>query len=195
MQEKNQTKRIMQLTIVGGLFLFILYRSYHADNIFAVFFYSILSVLEIFLLSNVIPEDCNNFKKNRKIQTLIPTFLAFIIIFLNLGLYLYYENLQNSKTYIQANGNGLHIDLKEDGKYIIRSGSWGGRISYYGNYKTEYGIIHLDKNKFGKINISGAFKQGKIYIDKEKSTKNVLFETERNKIIEHTNYFYFLETK
>ena len=189
MQEKKQTKRIMQLTIVGGLFLFIIYRSYHVDNIFALFFYSILGILEILLLSNVIPEDFTDFKKNRKIQTLIPTFLAFIIIFLNLGVYLYYENLQNSKTYIQASGNGLNIDLKEDGKYIIKSGSWGGRISYYGNYKKEDGIIHLDKNKFGKINISGAFKQGKIYLYKDNISENLLFQIRKNKIIESEDLF------
>jgi len=190
MAEKNQTKRIIQLTIVGGLFIFILYRSYQADNVFAPFFYIILGVLEIILLSNVIPENFKIFKKHKNIYNLLPTFLASVIILFTLGLYLYYESLENSKTYIHASGNGLIIDLKEDGKYIIKSGSWGGRTHHYGNYKINDSIIFLDNKKFGKINISGQFKQGKIYIDKEKISENVLFQTKKNKILENTEYFY-----
>ena len=190
MGEKSQTKRIIQLTIVGGLFIFILYRSYQADNLFAPFFYIILGVLEIILLSNVIPENFKIFKKHKNIYNLFPILLASFIILFTLGLYLYYENLENSKTYIHASGNGLIIDLKEDGKYIIKSGSWGGRTHHYGNYKINDSIIFLDNKKFGKINISDQLKQGKIYIDNEKISDNVLFQIKENKIIENTDWFY-----
>lgn len=186
----NTNKRITQLTIVGGLFMFILYGSYQVDNIFAIFFYLILGILEIILLSKVIPENFREFKKSKKAQSLIPTFVAFFIIFATLGLYIYYENLEKSKTYIYARGNGLIIDLKENGKYIIKSGSWGGRIHHYGNYKRKDSIIILDKNKFGEINISGEFKQGKIYIDKENISENVLFQIKKNEIIENEKLFF-----
>lgn len=190
MKDINPNKRIIELIIIGGLFMFILYRSYHVDNIFAVFFYLILGVLEIILLSKVISENFREFKKSKRVKSLIPTFTAFFIICVTISLYVYYENLERSKTYIHAVGNGLIIDLKENGKYIIKSGSWGGRIHHYGNYKIEDCIIVLDKNKFGKINISGELKQGKIYIDKEKLSENVLFQTKKNKILENTDYFY-----
>ena len=186
----NTNKRIIKLTIVGGLFMFILYESYQFDNIFAIFFYVILGIIEIILLSKVIPENLREFKKSKKAQSLIPTFIAFFIICLTFGIYIYYENLERSKTYIYARGNGLSIDLKENGKYIIKSGSWGGQTHHYGNYKRKDSIIILDKNKFGKINISGEFKQGKIYIDKENKNENVLFQTKKNKIIENTDCFY-----
>lgn len=123
-------KSIIQLIIIGGLFMLILYRSYHVDNIFAIFFYLILGVLEIILLSKVISENLTEFKKNKKAKSLIPTFTAFFIIGLTISLYIYYENLERSKTYVHAAGNGLIIDLKENGKYIIRSGSWGERIHH-----------------------------------------------------------------
>jgi hypothetical protein len=190
MKEKNNNKRVIQLLIVGGLFFFILYRSYQVDNIFAIFFYLILGILEIILLSKVITENFNEFKKSKKIKSLIPTFLAFFLIFSNLSLFIYYENLEKSKTYIHAVGNGLIIDLKENGTYIIKSGSWGGRIHHYGNYQQKDSIIHLDKNKFGKIIISGEFKLGKIHVDKENISENVLFQTMKGKIIETSDYFY-----
>ena len=190
MKDINPNKRIIELIIIGGLFMFILYRSYYVDNIFAVFFYLILGILEIILLSKVISENLRDFKKSKRVKSLIPTFTAFFIICVTISLYVYYENLERSKTYIHAVGNGLIIDLKENGKYIIKSGSWSGRIHHYGNYKIEDSIIVLDKNKFGKIIISGEFKQGKIYADKEKLSENALFQTKKNKILENTDYFY-----
>ena len=190
MREKNQTIRIIQLIIVGGLFIFILYKSYQVDNIFAIFFYIILGILEIILLSKVLPENLAEFKKNKKVKSLFPTFIAAFTIFSILGLYIYYENLEKSKTYIHAVGNGLIIGLKEDGKYIIKSGSWGGRIHHYGNYKKKDSIIILDKRKFADIEISGEFKIGKIYIDKENRSENVLFQTQKNEIIENADLFY-----
>ncbi|WP_264520643.1 hypothetical protein [Flavobacterium sp. N1994] len=189
MKAQNQNKRIIQLTIVGGLFFFILYKSYQVDFIFAVFFYIVFGILEIILLSKVIPEDLEAFKKNRNARSLLPSFLAAFTIFSILGLYLHYENLEQSKTYIHAVGNGLIIDLKEDGKYIIKSGSWGGRVHHYGNYKIQDSIIKLDKNRFATIEISGEFKIGKVYIDKENNSEKVLFQTKKNEIIENADFF------
>jgi hypothetical protein len=190
LKEKNQTKRIIQLIIVGGLFMFVLYKSYQVDNIFTVFFYIILGILEVILVSKVISENLAEFKKNKKIKSLIPTLIAVFTIFSTLGLYIYYEKLEKSKTYIHAVGNGLIIDLKENGNYIIRSGSWGGRVHHYGNYIKKDSIIKLDKNKFADIEISGEFKVGKIYIDKENKSENVLFQTNKNEIIENAELFY-----
>jgi len=190
LKEKKQNKRIIQLIIVGGLFMFILYKSYQVDNIFAVFFYIILGILEIILVSKVIPENFAEFKANKNAKSLIPTFVAVFTIFSILGLYIYYENLEKSKTFIHAVGNGLIIDLKENGNYIIRSGSWGGRIQHYGSYIKKDSIIKLDKNKFANIKISGEFKLGKIYIDKENKSEKVLFQTNRNEIIENAELFF-----
>lgn len=170
--------------------MFILYKSYQVDNIFAVFFYIILGILEIILVSKVISENLAEFKKNKKIKSLIPTLIAVFTIISTLGLYIYYEKLEKSKTYIHAVGNGLIIDLKENGNYIIRSGSWGGRIHHYGHYVKKDSIIKLDKNKFADIEISGEFKLGKIHIDKEKKSENVLFQTNKNEIIENAELFY-----
>lgn len=170
--------------------MFILYKSYQIDNIFAIFFYILLGILEVILLSKVIPENLAEFKKNKKTKSLIPTFIAVFTILSILGLYIYYENLEKSKTYIHAVGNGLIIDLKENGKYIIKSGSWGGRVHHYGNYQKKDRIIMLDKKKFTDIEISGEFKLGKIYIDKENTSENVLFQTNKNKIIENAEFFY-----
>ena len=181
---------MVQLIIIGGLFMFILYKSYQVDNIFAVFFYIILGIIEIILLSKVIPENLADFKKSKKVKSLIPTFIAAFSIFSILGLYIYYENLEKSKTYIHAVGNGLIIDLKENGKYIIKSGSWGGRIHHYGNYKKKDNLITLDKKKFADIEISGEFIKGKIYIDKENRSENVLYQTQKNEIIENADIFY-----
>ena len=170
--------------------MFILYKSYQVDNIFAVFFYIILGILEIILVSKVIPENFAEFKANKNAKSLIPTFVAVFTIFSILGLYIYYENLEKSKTFIHAVGNGLIIDLKENGNYIIRSGSWGGRIQHYGSYIKKDSIIKLDKNKFANIKISGEFKLGKIYIDKENKSEKVLFQTNRNEIIENAELFF-----
>jgi hypothetical protein len=62
--------------------------------------------------------------------------------------------------------------LKENGNYIIRSGSWGGRIHHYGNYIKKDNMIKLEKNKFGAIEISGELKLGKIYNNKENRSEN-----------------------
>lgn len=65
------------------------------------------------------------------------TFNAVFTIFSIVSLYIYYKNLEKSKTFIHAVGNGLVIELKENGNYIIRSGSRGRRIHHYGNYIRE----------------------------------------------------------
>jgi len=51
-------------------------------------------------------------------------------------------------------------------------------------------MIKLEKkNKFGAIEINGELKLGKIYSDKENKSENVLFQTNKNEIIENAELF------
>ena len=94
-----------------------------------------------------------------RIISLISTLSIFYIL-------CHFEYKLNKETFIKANQHGVYLDLKKDGTYIIKSGSWASKKHYYGDfiYSAKDSIITLDKN----IN-DGTLKSKRLKIKKIKN--------------------------
>lgn len=154
MKEKN---RIYILLLLGILFAFILYNSYHYDNHFEIFTYLILGGTGLYLFYKGISGEIENYKKTKELKSYSLTFTGILLTLLNLGIYIYYETKINSETLIKANNYGVYADFKTNGQYVIKIGSWASKKYFYGNYLINDSIITLDKNEFNDVLISNRF--------------------------------------
>ena len=176
---ENETKmsektKIFILTISGILFAYILFQSYHYDNLFQIFFYIILGGIALFILFNGIFSDVEKYKKTKKLKSYSLTFIGIILVILNLGIFSYYEIKLNSKTLLKAENHGVYADFKKDGKYIIKSGSWASKKYFYGEFIIKDSIIKVDRKYFDNIIITDQFVIRKI--------KNAFGEDDKGKI-------------
>lgn len=80
------------LILLGSLFAFTLYQSYHYDNIFQVFIYALLGIPWIIIFGKTIVK-LKNTKSN------YSTFIVgLLILILNIGISIFYETKVNSET-------------------------------------------------------------------------------------------------
>lgn len=83
--------KIYSLIFIGILYTYILYQSYHYDNIFQIFFYVILGGIGLYILYYSIFNEIEQYKKSKKLKSFLITFIGIFFILLNLGIYIYYE--------------------------------------------------------------------------------------------------------
>jgi hypothetical protein len=180
---KEKTKFFI-LTISGILFAYILFQSYHFDNLFQIFFYTILGGIGLFILFNGIFNDIEKFKKTKELKSYSLTFIGIILIILNLGIFIYYEIKLNSETLLKAENHGVFADFKKNGNYIIKSGSWATKKHFYGKYYIKDSIIIVDKNYYDEALITNKFVIRRIInaLGKEDNgkIKNYLIELDQN---------------
>ncbi len=139
------------LIFLGSVFAFILYKSYHYDNIFQILIYLLIGIpwIIIFIKSLLI------FKKNnRDFSTILVGLLIFL---LNVGIYSFYESKVNSESLIKARIFGGYTDFKKNGEYVIISGSWASRTHFYGTYEMKDSIITVDREKFDDVLTTNRF--------------------------------------
>ncbi len=170
MKEKN---RIYILLLVGILFAFILYKSYHYDNLFEIFIYPILGGIGLYLFYKGISGEIENYKKTKELKYYSLTFTGILLILLNLGIYIYYETKINSETLIKVENYGVYADFKKNGEYVIKSGSWASKKHFYGKYLINDSIITLDKNEFDNVLISNRFVIRNKSADENKNTNDL----------------------
>lgn len=91
----EKTKIIIQL-ICGIVFTYILFQSYHYDNIFQIFLYVIFGGTIIYLFFNGIFDNKENYKKTKELKSYSLTITGIIVIIINLGIFSYYEIKLNS---------------------------------------------------------------------------------------------------
>ena len=102
------------------------------------------------------------------------TFIGTILVFLNLGIFSYYEIKLNSQTLLKAENHGVYADFKKNGEYIIKSGSWASKVHFYGKYSIEDSVIKVDRKKFDEVLVTDKFVIRKI--------KNAFGEDDKCKI-------------
>ena len=171
MKEKS---KIFVLLSSGILFAYILFQSYHFDNLFQIFFYIILGGIGLFILFNGIFNDKEKYKRTRELKSFSLTFIGIILVILNLGIFSYYEIKLNSETLLKAENHGVYADFKKNGKYIIKSGSWASKKHFYGDFKIKDSLIEVDRKYFDNILVTDKFVIRKI--------KNAFGENDNGKI-------------
>jgi hypothetical protein len=90
------------------------------------------------------PRDVSYWKTGICLLSLIP--LLFI--------YQFYNSKISVSNLIQAQRHGVYAYFKTNGTYFIRSGSWGSRKHFYGNYTIKDSTIILDRSNFDDVLVS-----------------------------------------
>ena len=143
--------KIYSLIFIGILYTYILYQSYHYDNIFQIFFYVILGGIGLYILYNSIFNEIEKYKKSKKLKSFLITFIGIFFILLNLGIYIYYELKINYPILLEAKMHGVYFHFNKNGEYFIRSGGYGDSKVFYGKYTIKDSLITLDKKYFDDI--------------------------------------------
>ena len=180
----NGKFKIFTLTICGILFAYILFQSYHYDNILEFFLYVILGGIGLFILFNGIFNDIETYKKTKELKSYSLTFIGTILVILNLGIFSYYEIKLNSQTLLKAENHGVYADFKKNGDYIIKSGSWASKEHFYGKYSIKDSLIKVDRKKFDDVLVTDKFVIRKIINafgeDDKGKTRNYIIELDQN---------------
>ena len=180
----TEKTKIFILTISGILFAYILYNSYHSDNLFQIFFYIILGGIGLFILFNGIFSDIEKYKKTKELESFYVTLIGTFLVILNFGIFSYYEIKLNSPTLLKAENHGVYADFKKNGDYIIKSGSWGSKEHFYGKYSIKDSLIKVDRKKFDDVLVTDKFVIRKIINafgeDDKGKTRNYIIELDQN---------------
>ena len=190
----TEKTKIFILTISGILFAYILYNSYHSDNLFQIFFYIILGGIGLYILFNGIFNDIEKYKKSKELKSFSVTLIGIFLVILNFGIFSYYEIKLNLPTLLKAENHGVYADFKKNGEYIIKSGSWASKKHFYGNYTIKDSIIIVDRNYFDDVLVTNKFVIRKIKNpfgeDDKGKIKNYLLELDKNGKEINNNYLF-----
>ena len=153
---KEKTK-IITLSISGILFTYILFKSYHYENIFEIFFYVILGGIGLYTFYNGIFNDIEKYKKTKELKSFSLTIIGIILIVLNLAIFIFYEIKLSSRSLLEAENHGVYFHFNNRNEYIIRSGGYGDSKRFYGKYSINDSIITLDKKYFDDVLVTNRY--------------------------------------
>jgi hypothetical protein len=153
---KNDTYwRSLPLVILGGLVLYIQYKSFHVDLMYNFFIFLVLGIFGYILFFWAIYKDYKSYIKHKSLTCFIPTLTGILLIISIVGLQKFMNNKMSSpsilEAYYKGNLSDIGIDLKVDGSYIISKGGFGGVNYFYGKYKIKDSIITLDNDNIDNV--------------------------------------------
>ena len=166
----------------------ILYGTYHIDNIFAVYLYSGLGIIWLLFFYRIVKKEKRNSTANFKLTKYLVSIFSVLTLVPIVLIYLHYQRKLNVPTLIKAQRHGVYADFKNDGTYIIKSGSWASRTHFYGKYILHDSIIQIDTNNLDKVLTSNFFLIKRTNLAKEKfrpdldriQTKNYLVQIDKD---------------
>ena len=180
----NEKNKVFTLTISGILFAYILFQSYHFDNIFQIFFYIILGGIGIYIFYNGIFNDVENYKNTKELKSYKLTFIGIFLLILNLGIFSYYEIKINKKSILKTEYGNIIADFKTDKNYLIKIGSWASKKHFYGTYSIKDSLIILDRKCKNREEISNilAIRLNKNQIEntENRQSRNYLIGIDKN---------------
>ena len=181
MKEKS---KIFVLLLSGILFAYVLFQSYHYDNILKIFILIIFGGIGLYIFYNGIFDDIENHKNTKDLKSYKLTFIGIFFVILNLGIFSYYEIKINTKSLLKTEYGNIIADFKTDKKYIIKIGSWAGKKHFYGTYTLNDSLIILDRKCKNREEISDklVIRQNKNEIKNTESLKikNYLIGIDKN---------------
>lgn len=128
--------RIYVLMILGIFFAYILFQSYHYDNIFKTFIFIIVGGSGLYIFCSGIFNDLEKYKKTKKLESYTLTIVGTLLVILNLGIFSYYEIKVNTKSLLKTEYGNIIAAFKSDKNYIIQIGRWASKTY----------LIGIDKN-------------------------------------------------
>jgi hypothetical protein len=150
---KEKTK-IYILIGCGLLFAYILFQSYHYDNILKIFMFLIVGGIGLYVFYNGIFNNIEKYKKTKDLKSYVLTYIGTLLIIINLGIFSYYEIKINAKSILKTEYGNIIADFKTNKNYIIEIGSWASKKHFYGTYSINDSLIILDKKCKNREEIS-----------------------------------------
>ena len=138
----------------GLLFAYILFQSYHYDNILKIFMFLIVGGIGLYLFYNGIFNDIEKYKKTKDLKSYALTYIGTFLVIINLGIFSYYEIKINAKSILKTEYGNIIADFKTNKNYIIEIGSWASKKHFYGTYSINNDLIILDKKCKNREEIS-----------------------------------------
>ncbi len=181
MKEKS---KIFVLLLSGILFAYVLFQSYHYDNILKIFILIIFGGIGLYIFYNGIFDDIKNHKITKDLKSYKLTFIGIFFVILNLGIFSYYEIKINTKSLLKTEYGNIIADFKTDKNYIIKIGSWASKKHFYGTYTLNDSLIILDRKCKNREEISDklVIRQNKNEIENTETLKikNYLIGIDKN---------------
>ena len=166
MTRDNKILRIILLAIFGTWFAYKLYQTAQEDFFLDGIILLVIAFVGLLIFIWTIRKDRKEFKASQKLTSYLPTFIGFLFILTNIGLFYYQDSKTNSPTLISGfydgGFNGFSVDFKKDGNYIMANGSGLGQSYFYGTYTLKDSIITIDKSS-----IDNCIKTNKLVIRTE----------------------------
>jgi hypothetical protein len=190
----KKLSKLFTLTLSGSLFACILYQSYQVDNILDTFYYIVFGGILLITFYKGIFSDIEKYKKTNSLKSYYVTFIGSLFLILNIAIYSYFENKVNSPNLLKAQNHGVYAYFKKNGKYLIKSGSWGGKKHFYGNYSIKDSVITVDRDYFDKVITTNKFVIRKIKDafneNDDGKIKNYLVEIDKNGHDKNNDYLF-----
>lgn len=141
--------RMIPLVISGSWFAFQLHKSFRefslTDGILLLF----IGVTGLIFFLRTIFRDRKEYKETRDISEYIPTITGLCFILCISAMAYYQDKRMSAPTLVSAfydgGFNGVSIDFKVDGNYILSNGSRLSQSYSYGTYVIADSVITLDK--------------------------------------------------
>lgn len=141
--------------IFGSWFAFQLSKSSNSDSFLDGLLFLFIGVVGLLLFIRTIFRDTKEYSMTKEIAEFVPTItgLCFIVVILSI---FYYQNRRANaptllRVFYDGGFNGVSIDFKVDGSYILANGSGLGQSYFYGTYVLADSIITLDKENIDNV--------------------------------------------
>jgi hypothetical protein len=147
---KNRIARLIPILILGPWYLYKQYYSLYESLIFEEIGFFIVGLLGVLFFIYAILKDIGKYRLYKSVFCFIPSGVGVLFLTSILSLQLYQHSIRNSETLVRSfydgGFNGVSMELKIDGTYIMANGSGLGQWFFYGTYKIENDLYVLDKN-------------------------------------------------
>lgn len=138
---------------IGGSLIYFNSRTRHQTDFISEFVEIILLILYLLLLVINIVWSFNKYKRKKKHIVFFPVFIGILmlsfVLIIKKDIYNEFNKPTLVKAYYDGDYNGVSIDFKKDGTYIIDDFLIGFNHYEYGYYRIERDTILLDYNETG----------------------------------------------
>ena len=119
--------------------------------------YSGLGVIWLLFFYRIVKKEKRNSTTNFKLTKYLVSIFSVLTLVPIVLIYLHYQRKLNVPTLIKAQRHGVYADFKNDGTYIIKSGSWASRSHFYGKYILHDSIIQIETCNLDNVLTSNSF--------------------------------------
>ncbi len=149
MKNRNHIIRLVILSIISIVLIYLAHQTKYVDNLFFVLIFFGLGFIVLGFWIWTMFKDVKAFKKESRFKTRISIFLGLFVILDIFFIRLRIVNLHDAASLIEiyevTEYVGTSIDFKKDKTYILQEHDLAGRNYKYGTYQLRADTIILDR--------------------------------------------------